>query len=620
MVSASRKAQASFVMLLAVLLLVAIVVYYAFQGIEPPPVPGDEDRAVSDMIEGIITSGAELALKAMEYQGGYLTPPEESVALQYIGVPYWQMCQNDMSPAADEIEVRFKKAIEYYMNNHTRDIEMFFGKNLSISNVSRVDVRLLDNRIDLDVYMTTLFEGRRISQPYSVSVPTIFKQLFDFAKDTIAEINKPPSQGGRMLETFTITSIYNSEYLPTIGALTRCGESIHLSSQEISERLQTIAAYVRINTKWWETTSDYGYYAIGSVNSNTYQNLEPRILFPDGFSVESSGNVHITNNDYISDLPLVPYCITVYGIKYSFGYPVIINLKDPETGYDFNFAVYVNVDDMLPGDCDASATEPTPFKDECSDLPCNARIRVVDCNNNPLQGANAYFGGCLIGSSDADGWIESPILCGTRKLEIYYNAGYQYYSETVSSSGLVEVTYRLCKVNDLVVHFDEMEILGDSSGSTCHPCASPTDCPGPAESYTCMPRNTGNCTFITFTSKDTGKSYSVNDADNQNLPPGCDDYDYAESHVDECISCDLASKTVNYVPAGNYDVTVDLLDTENGRYVGHVEGEIEILESTTDVYVTVPNFGKPTMYPSVTQDTCILNALIECNQPVARQT
>ncbi|MCK4496869.1 MAG: hypothetical protein KAU24_01640, partial [Candidatus Aenigmarchaeota archaeon] len=80
------RAQASFILIIGILLVIAIVIYYASQGFVSPPVVGEEQKMVQEMIEGIITSGTELSLRAIELQGGYLIPPNESVAFMNMGV------------------------------------------------------------------------------------------------------------------------------------------------------------------------------------------------------------------------------------------------------------------------------------------------------------------------------------------------------------------------------------------------------------------------------------------------------------------------------------------------------------------------------------------------------
>jgi hypothetical protein len=612
------RAQAGFVLILGILIVIVVVVYYAFQNLVPPPVVGEEQKAIQEMIESIITSGAELSLKAVELQGGYLVPPNGSVALAYVGVPYWQICQNDVSPELDEVIGRLEGGIGYYVSTHTGEIKDFFGKNLSIGNVSRVDVVILDNRMDVSVYMPTRFRGYPISQPYRVSVRTRFRELFSFAKDMTAEMNRNPSQGGRFFETFTVASIYNSENLPTIGILTGCRDSIDLTPQDVSENLRDLAVYTMLNTGWWEEMSQFGSYAIHSVNGRQYQNLRPRLLFPDGFGVRSSTSIHIRNDRYISNFPLIPYCLTAYNIEYSFGYPVVINLNDSETGYDFNFAVYVNVEGMEAGDCySVSEVETGP----CEDPQCSAVIRIEDCSGEPLEGVTAYFGGCFVGTSDDEGWIEGPILCGTHELHLYLNDSYDYYSGNVSSGSLESSAYRLCRINNLTIHFNELNIEGHTGSEVCHPCAYPADCMDAPDTVTCEPPVTTNCTLATLESTQTGTEYTVSNLDSENIPPQCNETGYFNANPSECLRCDLREITVDYIPAGNYDLTVRLWDPATGsRYTGYLEVNFDLLESTRHLYMNIPNFGRPADVVSPSQNLCVVESLGGCGLETLRQT
>lgn len=608
------RAQSSIIMLLGFLFLIAIVIYYASYGFTPDNLPtgvGEEQMMVQEMIEGIITSGTELSLKAMELQGGYIIPPEDSsVAFTYIGVPYWQVCQNDISPTHEEIKERFMGAIKFYVNENIQHIKDFFGKNLSISNVTRVDVDILDKRIDVAVYMPTRLEGSVMRQPYRTSVPTNFKQLFDFAKDTITEINKDPAQGGRFMETFTISSIYRSRYLPTFGMMTECGEILFLTPQHISENLEILAAHTIAHTTWWEEPQP-DYYGITTVNGKEYKNLEPTMAFPDGFKVTSPTSIQLKNDKWLARFPVpIRICLFVYNIKYNLGYPVVINLNDSETGYDFNFAIYVNVDDMLPGDCDVIPT--VTGTDPCADPQCNANIKVEDCSGNPLSGAEAYMGACLIGTSDANGIIEGPIQCGTDDLYIRHSSDYDYFSGTVSSSSLVDATYKLCKINDLTVQFSEKSILGHIGDEVCHPCASPTDCSDTPDRYTCDDIITNNCAFMTVTSIETGDIVAqLTNHNPDDMPDECEDFEYIRAHPDICLKCSSTEITGQRIPVGNYDVTITLMDQSTSKHMGYLQTNLNLLETTTHLTVNVPNFGIPTSTPEP-QNYCGISRLGGC--------
>jgi hypothetical protein len=606
------KAQASFILILGLLFIIVIVIYYASYGFSPPPDQGGEKLLVEQMIDGIITSGSETILKAMEMQGGYLVPPEESVSFAYVGVPYWQICQNDISPTYEEIEERIETGISYFVNENIQDIRDFFGKNLSISNVSRADVNIVGNKMDVSVYMTTRFEGQVIKQPYRVSIPTNIKQLLDFANDTITEINKDPSQGGRFFETFTITSLYNSRYLPTFGLMTECGESLFLSSSEISNHLKMLAVHTMTHTRWWEESNIEYYYGINQVNGKQYQNLKPRLLFPDGFDVNSQSSISLKNDQWFAKYPIpIRICMSVYNIKYDLSYPIVINLNDSETGYDFNFAVYVNVDEMRAGDCENVSD--IDLEDKCEDTECNASIRVKDCSGNPISGAKAYFSGCMIGESDSSGLIQDKIPCGSGELFITHSKDYDYISKTESSGNLNGVDYSLCKINELTVQINERSIIGSSGLDTCHPCTEPTDCVGIVDRKTCELSPPGNCAFIIFKSLESGQEYMLVNND-LNLPDECSDQEYFTSHPDICLKCSSMEIQGFYLPTGNYELTASLFNPISNKNMGYLKSNMNILETSTQVTINVPNFGIPSDNSYESQNSCGISALRSCGK------
>ncbi len=605
------RAQASFILIIGILLVIAIVIYYASQGFVSPPVVGEEQKMVQEMIEGIITSGTELSLRAIELQGGYLIPPNESVAFMNMGVPYWQICQNDISPNLDEVKERFEISIGYYVNIHAQDIKDFFGKNLSLSNVSRVDVNILNNKIDVSVYMPTKFRGYPISQPYRISVPTKFKELFEFAKDTVAEINKAPSQGGRFFETFTVASLYHSKYLPTFGFLTKCGEYIRLTPQDISHGLYDIITYTMTHFLWWQQMPDSRTYAVERVNGKQYLDLSPGLFLPQGFDVKSSGSVSIKNNKWLAYTPIpIPRCHTAYNIEYSVAYPLVIKTKDSETGYDFNFAIYVNVDGMEPGDCDVITT--IPGEEACTELPCSASIRVVDCSGNPLEGAVAYFGDCFVGESGSNGYINGEILCGTYQLDIYYSDEYGYYSKSISSTN-IDGTYVLCKKPEFTAYLNEVDIVDHGheydDPVSCHQCVP--DCPDPFDyQWTDCSSNpvTDKCVIVIFTSTQTGEPYPIMNSDPENFSGACLNLSYAEDNPAECSGCTLHRVDVDNIPAGEYDVVAELRDPADYRLVGYFEVDnFNLPENTKELHISIPKFGSNLGAPEQWQKDCIKN-------------
>jgi hypothetical protein len=602
------RAQAGFITMIGILLVVVLVIYYASQVFLPNLTPtgtGEEQRMVEGMVESIITTGAESALEAMELQGGYISYPERGVLFTNVVVPYWQICQNDVSPTLAQAKQRLEKGIEYYFNNHTQDIKDFFGKNLSIENVSDIDVRILDNKIDVYVTAATRFQDTEIKQPYVISVPTKFKEIFSFAKDAIAEINRHPSQGGRFFETFTMASLYRSRYLPTIGFLTRCGQYIRLGPQQISSALMGLVSYTITHFDWWKDMPSEDTYAIDRVNGRQYLDLDPMLSLPQNFEIRYPGSINIRNNNWISTVfpAVIPYCTNAYDIKYSFGYPVVISTRDAGTGYDFNFAVYVSIGEMKPADCDIMTDSTGTIADPCEDLECDASIKVVDCEGRPIEKAEAYFGECPIGTSGSDGMISGKIACDALTLDIYHDENYSYYSQTVSFEDINGV-YELCRIPELTIRFSEVYIEdfgvneyteGEPVETSCHECVT-EDC---ASSFhrtrtecSSVP-SIGNCIFIELTPVGSGGDpYIISNSDPSRFAEECGDREYAETHRLECSGCGLGEIVRNDIPAGKYDVVARLYDPEDYSEIGYLEERgFELREGTTILAISIPRFG-----------------------------
>jgi hypothetical protein len=483
-----RKGQLEFIVVLGILLVVVIVAFYAMQGgtVLPSSVPKgvyDEQREISETIKNIIRNAADKTLRDMMMHGGYLEDRgvagvsyEDVAHTDFLlgGVPYWQQCNNVMYPDIRDVKLWMEASMEKMLRESIDDVELLYG-NRAVFDRDNIDVNINilginayePDMLDITVNMPTKVRDYSLPgdlYPYRVKVDTKFGKIYSFGRDFA-----DASAENRYFDIFTITAIYFSQELenthtklPTFGVLTQCGEVLYRSPQQINTYLLEMLEYVMASTLWWQKmvpTGDEKAFAIEDLNGEAYPGLDISTMMADGFLFNLFDFVFVTNFDMpSSNGHTIPVCTEVYNKGYNFNYPFVVRVKDPYTGYGFNFASMVGVRDrgdgvMVPSEC--GAVQET--MSECRELACYGRVRVMNDLGEPMPNSFVVFGGCPIGETDENGYVDGPIQCGLREIFIYQTSEYEFLKRNVSATS-INSTYVLNPVPEIRVHFREVEI------------------------------------------------------------------------------------------------------------------------------------------------------------------
>jgi hypothetical protein len=640
-----RKAQVEIIVILGVVFLFVVIVFYAYSSglIGRPSLPEDVAKIqddVEDRIGSVIAGGSKQLLLDMETHGGYLTDPvfiggadttvPDFVLFMGEGVPYWQKCQNDLSPSREDIRRTFEFSLRNYILNHTEEFLDFFGKNVSFD-LSGLDVsaNILRDKIVITVILPTTVQGYDIRDPYTREVSTKFGGIIDFAADTAKEFSV-----NRELEYFTIYSIYFSKNLddghpklPTIGFLTYCGEVLYRSTDQIERYLLESATYVVTNTFWWRglstNPSQSKTFGIEDVDGKKYMDLNVNMYLPDDFGFTVRGPpIMITNNDQLGNMMIfqLMQCMSAYNNGYEFSYPVVLSVDDPLTGNSFNFAslVYVNekIDKgsgvesnkrMMPGECDAGVNL-TDSVDVCEESGCSAKIRVVwykdsDGSVEPLEGSTVMFGECNLGETDSSGYASGSVECGTRSLTIFHDSDFSFYNEMITYPELGG-TYNLRYKPKMDVHYRKVDVEYDykSGGEWMKGGSSP--CLGSGQRYRCSVNEFGDNEIVMGNMDSVSGGYSLynrpSDTDAECVDsPECQEC-LSTSNETVCSVCSDLCKTsgfendvhVEYIPSGEYSVEMNVRDIDGGYETGEIDLDYRLLDTAEELYVYVPGIWK----------------------------
>lgn len=602
-----RKAQAEMIAVVGIIILAIVAILFSFQGSLPTlsPFPAgvaQTQKAVKDSFLTLAKDGADDTVKIMENHGGYLSDEvlegldytiPESIIFSGRGVPYWQQCENDISPSEEQVTTWLETGLAIYILNNINSLEQSFEKDVQFDTSNlQVDANILDNKIDFSINLPTTVQGYSLQQPYLLSTPTNFGRIFSFAKDF-----SRASAEERFLEYNTLASLYFSPAaadgeaeVPTFGFLQDCGDALYRSPQDLSEGMGDVVTYTLAATLLWQPRpidlSQAQVFAIESVNGNIYPELPISFFLPDRFAFAFSSPVHITNFDFDYRWAgpfIVPVCQLTYIQKYNIDYPVITQVKDELTGNFFSFASRVFIENpgseqsMAPGSCEN--LPPIPPEGQCQNLDCMAEITVIDSDQNPLEGATAVFAGCNIGSSNSEGVIEGPILCESGNLHISPPSDSYEFFNGIKDPSTIDGTYTLANIPSVTIHFREVFIteVEDEQGDLNY--------------YQCevIPTNTNDDKWTSSQALSPSGDYPILpniDPDSVEVSPDCE----PGGDPDQCVVDfdTLENVIIEYIPAGNYDIDAVLYDLSEGKAKGAFYSNENYPSQDKDLYFHLP--------------------------------
>jgi len=590
-----RKAQVELVAILGLVVIAIVVVIFAFQfptQSEAPPEIANQQRLVRESVTSTASEGARLAIERLEQTGGYIEDPV-GVAYTGVAVSYWSACETNLAPSLGEIKPRLEGAVKNHLLNTLQPAQEFQGKEVLFDlSKLKVEANILDGKIDFIITLPASIEGYAFSEPYFLSTSTNFKELYNFASDFANE-----AVTNRPFEKFTLASIYLSS-LPTKGVLSQCGEVVYLSPEEVSQKLESIVLYGLVNTEWWRpirpaSGDETKTYSIESVSGNKYPSIRPSLKTVPGLQISVQQPVFLKNTKHVMNPTLVfrlPQCVVVYNQRYALDYPLVVTAKDKLTGNDFNFASYVYLSagtkesGMVPGSCSAiQADSPS------CDSPCTASFQVTRLDSSPIENAQAFFGSCKVGNSDALGRVSGPVACGLQNLTIVPpNTSFDFLEQETTAAGIAS-SYQLPRKPMLSVAFNHVTLINVKT--TVNPFVPE---PSPSIYTGCSITPAGaedRYSVVDFQYKPTGQEYYINNMD----PPEVQvDYSSCKANPASCYGNPKPTAQTT-LPEGQYNITAELRQTnppENGLYTPYIRGafkaDFEVQPEDSPIYINIP--------------------------------
>jgi hypothetical protein len=462
------RGQVEFIAILGVIIIAIVAIYFAATGgFQPTEVPVAIQGKYQDLetsVHAMMRSAAYDTMEKISANGGYLSPPADSVKFLGRDVPYWQ--KNGVIKTPD-IKSNFMEGIKEYITEN-KDSFISSEGGVVVGNPS-VSAKFFDSKIDLSVNMPTTIDNYPIPQPYKVTILTKFGDVIDFSEKFVYEEKQE-----RFFEYFTLSSMLMSpiendqQTVPMLIFLTDCGDYVFKSWWDVQpsmeERIKTTLAHTYMPGKSPLNIGDktsYPKYSLTPMNGKRYEDIEVTFHLPDDFELKQT-NFQFTPNPVIAIAKPVGFTGICTSdpeyVNYHVQFPKISSVKDPLTGNILRFASDVYIKDNAPGEWNAQDGYSLELQAEvCSQPACPANIKVIDVMGNPVQHATVTFMGCDMGKTDSAGSLKADAPCGVGPLQVYRD-GYSIYGESKDYSELTDAEVYLFKIVSPRLLFYEAEI------------------------------------------------------------------------------------------------------------------------------------------------------------------
>ena len=455
----SLKSQATIFIIMALVILLAGMIYFFYQKIsaekEIEVVP-TEAAPVKLFVENCIKNVGDEGLDVIGLSGGYADLPAKiandprsylSIFANGFKTPYWWHDGIDAAPSEEFVRQQLSSYVSSELKNCINNFESLAGKfEITEMKTPLVDVEFNENDVSFKVkYPIEIVSKdglfKQLLQNFAYTSNIRFKKVFELATEIMERENKD-----FFLEKKTIDLMSMDTEIPITDVVATCNTKAWQLSR-IKEKLQTLLRinlpYVRVEGTDFDDNLYVPNPSGKSIYSNTYfqhhyiwdidknskkfSNMKVTFAYEDWpmqiYARPSENGVLKSNSNKGTEL-LSFLCIQMYHFTYDVGYPVIVSVIDQETSnnkpYRFNFAFKVSVDHNYPNRESrgtASFDFDEPLVEYCSELQNEITIYTVNnATGEDINDVNLTFvcgrDYCDMGKSE---WISFGAAAGITK-------------------------------------------------------------------------------------------------------------------------------------------------------------------------------------------------------------
>jgi len=484
MLNSGKRGQVAIYIIIAVVIVGAIVVFFAFrENLFGERVPA-EFLPIYNLYQACIEEDIENGLSILGSQGGRIDTGEFEVGsdyspftnkLNFLGssVPYWYYISSngaikEQAPAKSDMERELESYLEENVNNC--NFQQYYEQGFYIQLPEEVDanVKIEDERVvvNLNSNLVTLREDRSARKSrHKIEVESKLGKLYDISRDIY---NKEISEA--FLEEYAIDTL--RLYAPVDGVNIQCNPEIW-QTREVVEQLKSgleeNIASIKIGGGYYRSDDRYDDYFVVDMLNDEPVSLVYLSGWPSKVEITPAGQELMIAEPVGNQqgLGILGFCYVPYHFIYDLSFPVLVRVGDGLES--FQFPVVVIVDNNQPRKADLiSIAEEAETEDLCSLNVGEARIYTFDSNLNAVEADVSYRclnSVCNLGKTEiqgADSFIDAKVPVCFNGQVIARAEGYSEERVIFSSNSEVRADVILQREYEVEI---ELEIDGVSSNS-----------------------------------------------------------------------------------------------------------------------------------------------------------
>lgn len=420
----NRKAQVTIFVIIAIVLVAAIIIFFAARNYLPTGITSTEFSLIYESFDNCIEQRTLEALSIAGSQAGYIYPPGFVPGSEYapfsnqldfvgIGVPYWYYITPN---GLVKEQVPSKRVIENQLEDFLSDeiskcdFSSFREQGFIVDSdgVNSVDVNINDKNVRVSVNIDIIAErgdSKEIKSTHEIEVDSKFGKFYELALEIYDKELKES-----FLENLSVDVMYN--YAPVTGSEVSCSPLIWNPNEIVDDLKQGLSANVqalKINNNAFTLQNENNKYFVLDIKSD--ENV--RFLYQEDWPTKIEIGP-VENGVLIAEpigleegLGILGFCYIPYHFIYDISYPVLIQIYNGDDV--FQFPVAVIIDDSVPRNSLVSTTffeEEGSLDDFCKFRNTNVDVFTFDNVLNPVEADISYTclnERCNIGSTKISG-------------------------------------------------------------------------------------------------------------------------------------------------------------------------------------------------------------------------
>ncbi len=422
----NRRAQVTLFVILGILIIGGAILFFVFRDtLLGTSVPATFEPAYETLLS-CISSDTEVGLSVLGSQGGYITPPPFEAGSSYMpfssrllafgtSIPYWYYVSGngvskEQVPTINQMQTQLSDFIAERVRRC--DLSTYTEQGFSFSQgTPKVATTISSGSVlvDMSMPLSISYRGENVSvSRHRITVSTPFGSLYDTAVKLYSK-----QQEKLFLETYAVDTL--RLYAPVDGINLSCAPAVWNANEVFDQLAEGIEANtLALKTKGGDYTlsrKENQYFVIDFQSDKNIRFLTSR-NWSNMFEVSPSEGPLLVAKPVGNQpgLGILGFCYVPYHFVYNVGYPVLIQVSEGNSIFQFPFAVVIRGNNpRQPVDSEVSTIIPQP--QICSAKTTPVLVNTYDLETRePIQAQISYdcLGAtCSIGETDRRGNLES---------------------------------------------------------------------------------------------------------------------------------------------------------------------------------------------------------------------